>query len=72
MSDIADFRARQSAEEEAARAGLYGFSMTARHDFINARMGQGGQDLLDLIASGRGDEAMALWESGYLDKEWQA
>jgi hypothetical protein len=69
MSDIADFRARQSAEEEAARAGLYGFSMTARHDFIITRMEQGAQDLLQLIAAGRGDEAMALWEGGYFDEQ---
>jgi hypothetical protein len=68
MSEVAQFRAQQAAEEEAARAGLYGSAVTARHDFIVARMEQGAQDLLQLIAAGRGDEAMQLWEGGYFDE----
>lgn len=69
MSEVAQFRAQQAAEEEASRAGLSGFAATARHDFIVSRMEQGANHLLDLIANGQGNEAMALWENGFLDEE---
>jgi hypothetical protein len=62
-SEIARFREQQALEEEAARLALSGFAITARHDFINARMQRGGERILQLIAQGKHEEAQALMNS---------
>jgi len=62
-SEIARFRERQALEEEAARLALSGFAITARHDFINARMQRGGERILQLIAEGKHEEALVLMNS---------
>ena len=59
-SEVARFRRQQALEEEAARLALSGLAITARHDFINARMQRGGERILQLIAEGRHEEAQAL------------
>ncbi len=59
-SEIARFREQQALEEEAARLALSGYAITARHDFINARMQRGGERILQLIAEGKHDEAQVL------------
>jgi hypothetical protein len=62
-SEIARFREQQVLEEEAARLALSGFALTARHDFINARMQRGGERILQLIEEGKHEEAQALLNS---------
>jgi hypothetical protein len=62
-SEIARFREQQALEEEAARRALSGFAITARHDFITARMQRGGERILQLIAEGKHDEAQVLLNS---------
>ncbi len=47
-------------EQEAAERGMYGSAITARHDFINARMQRGGERILQLIEEGKHEEAQAL------------
>jgi hypothetical protein len=59
-SEVACFRQQQLLEEEAARRGLYGYAITARHDFIVARMQLGGQHILRLIDEGKHEEAQEL------------
>ncbi len=59
-SEIARFREQQALEEESLRMAFSGFAITARHDFINARMQRGGEHILQLIAEGRHEEAQAL------------
>jgi len=62
-SAVARFREQQALEEEAARLALSGFAITARHDFITARMQRGGERILQLIAEGKHDEAQVLMNS---------
>ncbi len=62
-SEIARFREQQALEEEAMRLAISGFAITARHDFIVARMQQGGERILQLIAEGKHDEAQVLMNS---------
>ena len=62
-SEIARFREQQALEEEAMRLGFSGFAITARHDFIAARMQRGGERILQLIAEGKHDEAQVLMNS---------
>jgi hypothetical protein len=62
-SEIARFREQQALEEEAARLSLSGFATTARHDIITAKMQQGGERILQLIAEGKHDEAQVLMNS---------
>ncbi|MGH2497108.1 MAG: hypothetical protein ACRDIV_20615 [Ktedonobacteraceae bacterium] len=50
-------------EREAAGCVLHGFAITARHDFINARMQRSGEYLLHLIDEGKHEEALALMNS---------
>jgi hypothetical protein len=59
-SEIARFREQQALEEEALRMAHSGYAITARHDFINARMQRQGEYLLRLIDAGRHEEAQAL------------
>ena len=65
-SEIARFREQQALEEEAARLAFSGYAITARHDFINARMQRGGERILQLLAEGKHDEAQVLMNS----KNW--
>ncbi|HEU0001083.1 MAG TPA: hypothetical protein VFQ36_09305 [Ktedonobacteraceae bacterium] len=62
-SEITRFREQQALEEEAARLALSGYAITARHDFINARMQRGGERILRLIEQGKHEEAQALMNS---------
>lgn len=62
-SDVARFRRQQALEEEAARLALSGYAVTARHDFITARMQRGGERILRLIEQGKHEEAMVLLNS---------
>ena len=62
-SEIARFREQQALEEEAARLALSGLAITARHDFIVARMQRGGERILHLISEGKHDEAQILMNS---------
>lgn len=51
-SEVARFRAQLAAEYEAARRGLTGYAVMARHDFIQARMermGECHQELVKLL-----------------------
>ena len=62
-SEIARFREQQALEEEAARLALSGYAISARHDFINARMQRGGERILRLIEQGKHEEAQVLMNS---------
>jgi hypothetical protein len=62
-SEIARFREQQALEEEAARLALSGYAITARHEFITARMQRGGERILQLIEQGKHEEAQALMNS---------
>ncbi len=62
-SEIARFREQQALEEESMRLAFSGFAITARHDFIVARMQRGGERILQLIAEGKHDEAQVLMNS---------
>jgi hypothetical protein len=62
-SAVARFREQQAVEEEAARLALSGYTITARHDFITARMQRGGERILQLIEEGKHDEAQVLMNS---------
>jgi len=68
LSEIAQFRQRQAAEEEAARLALSGPAITANHEAILARMERGAGTLFQLFQQGRSEEAYALWEAGILDR----
>jgi hypothetical protein len=62
-SEVARFREQQALEEEAARLALSGYTITARHDFITARMQRGGERILQLIEEGKHEEAHVLMNS---------
>ena len=62
-SEIARFREQQALEEEAARLALSGYAISARHDFITARMQRGGERILRLIEQGKHEEALVLMNS---------
>ncbi|HEU0001988.1 MAG TPA: hypothetical protein VFQ36_13895 [Ktedonobacteraceae bacterium] len=62
-SEVARFREQQALEEEAARLALSGYAISARHDFINARMQRGGERILQLIEQGKHEEAQVLMNS---------
>jgi hypothetical protein len=62
-SEIARFREQQVLEEEAARLALSGYAITARHEFITARMQRGGERILQLIEQGKYEEALVLMNS---------
>src|SRR5579884_2056094 len=59
-SEVARLMQQIAAEEEAARRGLYGLAMAARHELITARMTRGAERVLRLIEEGRHAEAQAL------------
>jgi len=59
-SEVARLMRQIDLEREAAERGLYGFAITARHDFITARMQRGGERILQLIDEGKHEEAQAL------------
>lgn len=62
-SEVARFRELQALEEESLRMVFSGFAITARHDYINARMQRGGEHILQLIAEGKHEEAQTLMNS---------
>ena len=64
LSEIAQFRQRQAAEEASAQLALGGLAILA----ILARMEQGASTLFQLFEQGRSEEAYALWEAGILDR----
>src|SRR5712692_11452558 len=59
-SEVARLMRQIDLEREAAERGLYGFAITARHDFITVRMQRGGERILQLIDQGKHEEAQAL------------
>jgi hypothetical protein len=59
-SEVARLMRQIDLELEAAERGMYGFAITARHDFITARMQRGGERILQLIEEGKHEEAQAL------------
>ena len=59
-SEVARAMRQIDLEQEAADRALHGFAITARHDFINARMQRQGEYLLRLIDEGKHAEAQAL------------
>ena len=59
-SEVARVLRQIDLELEAADRALHGFAITARHDFINARMQRQGEYLLHLIEAGKHQEALAL------------
>lgn len=63
VSEVAYFREQQALQEEAVRQGYAGFAMSARHDFIAARMKAREEHLLQLIAQGRHKEVQAIMET---------
>ncbi len=63
VSEVAYFREQQALREEAARQGDAGFAVSARHDFIAARMKQREEHLLHLITLGKHEEAQTLMET---------
>ena len=63
-SEVARVTHRIDLELEAAGRSLHGFAITARHDFINARIQQQGERILHLIEQGRHEEAQALLNTG--------
>ena len=72
-SEIARWREQWALEDEAA---AYSFAITARHDFINARMQRQGERILRLIDEGKHEEAQALmntddWGSSHQPKTQQ-
>jgi hypothetical protein len=72
-SEVARVMRQIDQEREAAERGMHGFAITARHDFINARMQRGGEYILQLIEAGRHEEAQALmntenWGTGEKQK----
>jgi sRNA-binding protein len=59
-SQLARDIARIDLELEAAGRLEHDFAISARHDFINARMQRGGERILQLIDEGKHEEAQAL------------
>ncbi|HEU0002398.1 MAG TPA: hypothetical protein VFQ36_15950 [Ktedonobacteraceae bacterium] len=59
-SEVARVMRQIDLELEAAQRGLSGYAISARHDFINARMQRGGERILRLIDEGKHEEAQAL------------
>jgi len=66
-SEIVRFRQQQQLQEEAAKRGLFGMAAVANHDSIIARMELNGEYLLSLFRQGHGQEALNLWQGGYLE-----
>jgi hypothetical protein len=72
-SEVARAMRQIDLELEAADRALYGFAITTRHDFINARMQRQGEYLLRLIDAGKHQEALALMNTDdWGDKQQQA
>ena len=59
-SEVARTMQRIDLEMEAAERALYGYAITARHDFITARAQRGAERILRLIEQGNHAEAHAL------------
>lgn len=63
-SMVANFRARQAQEEQAAHQGLSGLAAVASHEAITARMERGAERLIKrveaLVKQGKRDEAQAV------------
>ena len=62
-SEVARAMRQIDLEQEAADRASHGFAITARHDFINARMQQRGERILRLIDEGKHEEAQVLMNS---------
>jgi len=62
-SEVARVLHQIDLEQEAADRALHGFAITARHDFINARMQRYGERILRLIDEGKHEEALVLMNS---------
>src|SRR5690348_4585016 len=62
-SEVARAMRQIDLELEAADRALHGFAITARHDFVTARMQRQGERILHLIDAGKHEEALALMNS---------
>lgn len=64
MSEVARFRREQALHEQATQNALFGLAYgVSRHDFIEARTTRGADRILQLLDTGKQEEAMALWET---------
>lgn len=70
-SEVAHAMHQIDLEQEAADRVLHGFAVTARHDFINARMQRQGEYLLQLIDAGKHAEALTLMNTDGWGEEQQ-
>ena len=59
-SEVARLMRQITLEYESAELGLTGMAITAKHEFITARMEHGGARILQLIAEGKHEEAQKL------------
>ena len=62
-SEVARVLRQIDLEQEAADRILHGIAITARHNFINARMQRHGERILRLIEEGKHEEAQMLMNS---------
>ena len=62
-SQVAQFRASQSFQEQSSRMGQQGYALTTRHDVIVARAQQGADRILQLLEEGKQEQAHALWNT---------
>lgn len=82
-SEVARLRAQLAAEYEAAQRGLMGYAVTARHDFIQARMERmgkcheelvkllGPQEAIELVAETLEERQQSAQQSEPTPKEMQ-
>lgn len=71
-SEVAQLMRRIELEEEAARRGLFGVAMVARHELISARMTRGAERILRLVEQGKDEEAQALLNTEYWSEDENA
>jgi hypothetical protein len=64
-SEVARLMRRIELEEEAARRGLFGVAIVAKHELISARMTRGAERILRLVEQGKDEEAQALLNTEY-------
>ena len=71
-SEVAQLMKRIELEEEAARQGLSGVAIVARHELISVRMTRGAERILRLVEQGRDEEAQALLNTEYWREDEKA
>ncbi len=71
-SEVARLMKRIELEEMAARQGLFGVAVVARHEIISARMMRGAERILRLVEQGKDEEAQALLNTEYWREDEKA